>query len=184
MSHKSADQNDQDEDGEDELEIGFHPAGHFHAAAFIDFFDVIVKAPAEAGNAEEEVHQGTAGEEEIADQEVFAVQHVPSSDEVHAGEDIVSQDAGNGEKEYYDKIHQHRFLSCPAEIIHGAGNEVLKYCRHRREAGKGHEDEKEGAPEPACGHVGKDFRQGNENQGGALVRMHIIGKAGRENDEA
>ena len=107
MSHKSADQNDQDEDGEDELEIGFHPAGHFHAAPFIDFFDVIVKAPAEAGNAEEEVHQGTAGEEEIADQEVFAVQHVPSSDEVHAGEYIVSQDAGNGEKEYYDKIHQH-----------------------------------------------------------------------------
>ena len=184
MSHKSADQNDQDEDGEDELEIGFHPAGHFHAAPFIDFFDVIVKAPAEAGNAEEEVHQGTAGEEEIADQEVFAVQHVPSSDEVHAGEDIVSQNAGDGEEEDNDKIHQHRFLSCPAEIIHGAGNEVFKYRRHRGEAGKGHEHEEESAPEPACSHVGKDFRQGNENQGGALVGMHVVGKAGRENDKA
>lgn len=144
----------------------------------------MVKAPAEFRDAEQEVHQGTAGEENVAHQEIFAVQHVPVSDEMDTGEDIVPQDAGDGKEEYRHQVDEYRFPAAPAEVIHGAGNEVFKDRSYRGERGEGHEDEEQGTPETAGSHVGENLRQGNEDQGRSLVRMHVVGKAGRENDES
>ncbi len=47
--------------------------GHFEPATCVDFGEVFVKAPAPAGDAEEEINQGAQRQEQVADDEVFAV---------------------------------------------------------------------------------------------------------------
>ena len=183
-SHQPANQDDEDQEGQDELQVWLDPAGHLQAAAFIHFRNIIVKSPAVFCHAEQKVHQGAAGEKDIADQEIFAVQYIPVSNEMDAGEYIVPQDTGDGKDEYGSQVDEYRFFTAPAEVIHGTGDEVFKDRRHRGQRSEGHEDEEQGAPEPAGSHVGENFRQGNKDKGRSLVRMHVVGKAGRENNES
>ena len=52
---KSRYENNEDQDGKNELEIRLEPLGHFHTLTCVTFLKVVIKAPAEAGNAEEKV---------------------------------------------------------------------------------------------------------------------------------
>ena len=48
---QTLDQNDQNDDGQDELEVGLEGAGHLQTGAGVGFFQILVEAPAPLGNA-------------------------------------------------------------------------------------------------------------------------------------
>ncbi len=102
---------------------------------------------------------------------------------MHIREHVVAQDAGNGEKENDEEIDDYRFLAAPAKVVDTAGNNIFKNRNNRGEAGEGHEDKEQAAPQLTHRHVRKNLGQRDEDEGRALVRVHVIGKAGGENDE-
>lgn len=181
--YQASNQNDEDQYRQYILKIRLEPERHPETAACIDLRDVLVKAPAPLGRTEEQVDQRACREQDIAHKEVFTVQDIAISEEMHAREHIVAENAGDGEDENDRQIQQDRFSAAPSEIVHAACDEILKDSRDRREARKGHEYEEERSPELAHGHVAEDLRKGDKNERRPLIRLHIIGKARRENDE-
>lgn len=181
--YQAPNQNDEDQYRQYILKIRLEPERHLETAACIDFRDVLIKAPAPLGRTEEQVDERACREQDIAHEEVFTVQDIAVSEEMHAGEHIVAENAGDGEDENDRQIQQDRFSAAPSEIIHAACDEILKDCRDRREARKGHEYKEERSPELAHGHVAEDLRKGDKNERRPLIRLHIIGEARRENDE-
>lgn len=180
---QALEQDDDDQDRQHPLEIGLELGRELDARALVDLGNVLVKAPAPLGRTEEQVDERACREQDIAHEEVFTVQDITISEEMHAGEHIVAENAGDGEDENDRQIQQDCFSAAPSEIIHAACDEILKDCRDRREARKGHEYEEERSPELAHGHVAEDLRKSDKNERRPLIRLHIIGEARRENDK-
>lgn len=76
------------------------------------------------------------------------------------------------------------FFAADAEGIHREGQEILKHGQHRGEAGEGHEQEEQGAPQAAALHIDENAGERLEDEGGAGIRLDTIGEAGREDDDA
>ena len=159
------------------------PPGEPEPAAGVGLRQIAVKAPAPLGGAEEEIDQRPAGEQEIAHQEVLAVQNVPPADGVDAAPHIVPQDTGETEEQDGDAVDHRRLFPGPAQGVHAGGHDVFEHGDDGGKAGKGHEQEEQTAPQPPAGHVDKDVGQGLENQAGPGVDLHPIAEAGGEDDE-
>ena len=56
-------QNDQDQHGQYKAEVVLQPAGHLEAAAGVALGQVVVKIPAPAGDAEQQVDEAAAGQQ-------------------------------------------------------------------------------------------------------------------------
>ena len=56
-------QNDQDQHGQCKAEVVLQPAGHLEAAAGVALGQVVVKIPAPAGDAEQQVDEAAAGQQ-------------------------------------------------------------------------------------------------------------------------
>lgn len=181
--YQAPNQNDEDQHRQYILKIRLEPERHLETAACVDFRDVLVKAPSPLGRTKEQVDERACREQDVAHKEVFTVQDIAISEEMHAGEHIVAENAGDGEDENDRQIQQDRFSAAPSEIIHAARDEILKDGRDRREARKGHEYKEERSPELAHGHVAEYLRKGDKNERRPLIRLHIVGEARRENDE-
>lgn len=70
-------------------------AGETDACAGIRFFDKVIPSPSIAGNAEQQVYQGTQRQQVIADQEIFKSLYVKTQDG-NVFPDGHSQNAGKG----------------------------------------------------------------------------------------
>ena len=57
-------QNDQDQHGQYKAEVVLQPAGHLEAAAGVALGQVVVKIPAPAGDAEQQVDEAAAGQQQ------------------------------------------------------------------------------------------------------------------------
>ena len=177
-------QDHHDQHRQHELEVGLEPAGQAGAAAGIGLGQVFVKAPAPAAHAEQQVDQAADGQQQVADQEVLAVQHGGTgAQRLEAGPDVVAQHAGQAGRQQEHPADQHGLAAAQAELLHQAGDDVFKHRNDGGEAGEGHEQEEQRPPQPAAGQPGKDVGQGNEDQLGAAVRADAEGEAGREDDE-
>ena len=64
---QSLHQNHQNQHRQYKTEVILQPAGHFKAAAGVALGQVVVKIPAPAGDAEQQVDQAAAGQQQIAE---------------------------------------------------------------------------------------------------------------------
>ena len=94
-SEEALHQNDDDEQGENIAEIGTQPAGELGAFSGIGFREVVIEAPAPATDAEQQIDDCADGQQQIADEEVFAIQHAAAADELQIAPDIEAEDAGH-----------------------------------------------------------------------------------------
>ena len=104
--YQSPNQNDEYQYRQYILKIWLEPERHLEPAACIDFRDVLVKALAPLGRTEEQVDERACREQDIAHKEVFTVQDIAVSEEMHAREHIVAENAGDGEDENDHQIQQ------------------------------------------------------------------------------
>ena len=182
IAHHKDEQHDQ---GQNIGHIKPHPSGEFQSAACVGLRQEAFPAPAAAGDAEQQIDQRSQRQDIVADNKVLQIHNDRSLAEgLDPGEDVKAQHTGHGQDQNGDQVDQHRFLPAPAPFLNREGQDVLKDRDHRGQSRKGHEHEKQGAPQPAHGHLVKDVGQGDENQVGARIGGHVKGKAGRENDQA
>ena len=157
---------------------------HLEALAGVDFLFIVVPAPAVLGNAEQQVHQAAQRQEQVAHEEVLQIQHSAAEHgKAVPCPHVVAQHAGQRKQSDEHEVHQTGLLAAAAGQLHAAADDVLEHGQHGGKRRKGHEQEEQGAPQPAHGHVGKDVGQGNEDQAGAAGLVHTVGEAGREDDE-
>ena len=158
---------------------------HLEAVACVDFFLVVVPAPAVAGDTEQQVDEGAQRQEEVADEKILHIQHRTAEDgEAVPGPDVVAQHTGQREGDDEEEVDEAGLLTVPAGQLHAAADDVLEDGQHGGKRRKGHEQEKQAAPQPAHRHVGEDVGQGDEDQAGTGGLVHTVGETGREDDEA
>ena len=157
--------------------------GHLHAGAAVGLCQVVLKAPAPFADAEHQIDQGAAGQQQVADQEVLGVQHVLAEQGMEVAEYVVAQHAGKACQEDEDAVDDNRLLAAPAEVVNAGGQQVLEHGNDGGEAGEGHEQEEQGTPDPAAGHVDEHAGQSHEDQSGALGGFHVEGEACGEDNQ-
>ena len=101
-----------------------------------------------------------------------------------AAPQIEAQHAGQAAQQQDHAVERGGLATRPAEVVHAAADQVLKDRDHRGQAGEGHEQEEQRAPDPPAAHVQEHPRQGDEDQARPRVRLHVVAEAGREDDEA
>ena len=167
-----------------ELEERLQLAGHANAGAGIGLLQIFVKAPTVPGDAEQQEHQGAARQDQIGHQEVLGIHDAHAPDQGHTAPDVVAQDTGDASDQQEQAVQQGGLFAAPAEVVAAGGQQVLKDRRDGGEAGEGHEQEEQGAPDPAAGHVGEDVGQRLKNQGWAGIGLHAEAEAGGEDNQA
>ena len=166
-------------------QIAAHPVLHPGAFAGVDFLFVVLPAPAAAGNAEQQIDQRAQRQEQIADEEILKIQHRTAEGcKAVPAPHIVPQHTGHGQRRDEEQVHKAGFFAGAAGQLHAAADDVLEDGQHGGKRRKGHEQEKQAAPQPAHRHVGEDVGQGDEDQAGTGGLVHTVGETGREDDEA
>ena len=91
-------QNDQDQHGQCKAEVVLQPAGHLEAAAGVALGQVVVKIPAPAGDAEQQLDEAAAGQQYVADEEILEIQHgAASAHGLDKAPGVVAQSAGQAQ---------------------------------------------------------------------------------------
>ena len=144
----------------------------------------MIEAPAPATDAEQQIDDCADGQQQIADKEILAILHAACADELQVAPDIEAEDAGHAEHQHGNAADKGGLFAADAEGIHREGQEILKHGQHRGEAGKGHEQEEQGAPQAAALHIDENAGERLEDEGGSGIRLDTIGEAGREDDDA
>ena len=126
LFHKSRNKDYKNEYRQNKLEIRLDFLRHFYSASRVDFFNIVIKAPAPFGDAEEEIDKCACGKKNIADYEILAVKNISAADEFNVAPDVVAENAGNAAYEEENSVNNGGFFSSPAEIINAACNEVFK----------------------------------------------------------
>lgn len=166
------------------MEVRLEPPGQLHAAAVVALGQVLVEAPAPFRDAEQQEHQRAAGQQKVAHQEILGVHNVLARQELHAAEQVEAQQAGEAGNQNDEEVDDDRFFPIPAEIVHAAAENIFKHGDDSGEAGEGHKQEEQRAPQPSAGHGDKEVGQREEDQVGAGVRLDAEAEAGREDDQA
>ena len=105
--------------GQDVLEIRLEPVGEAGSLPLIGFGDEIVPAPAPSVAAEGEEEQGAEGQQVIAEEEVFQIQHGGAFPErLETGQDVEAERAGQGEEEHRNAVDRGGFFAGPAPDVH------------------------------------------------------------------
>lgn len=105
-----------------------------------------------------------------ADKEILGIQHrAACAHGLDKAPHIVAQRTGQTQQHQRRRAHDAGFVAVPAKVLAGAGDDVLKHCNDRGEAGEGHEQKEQCTPQAAACHVRKDVGQGNKNQARACV---------------
>ena len=170
---KTLNENDEDQNGEDPLEVDLELRGELEPLTFIGLGQILVKAPAPLRDAEQKVDQRTNRQQQVRDDEVLAVQNIARADDVDIRPDIVAKHARKTQNEKRYTANERCLFPAPAEGVHADGKNVLKHGKHRREACKDHKQEEQRAPDAAARHIDKDVRKGLENKRRALIGLNI-----------
>lgn len=145
----------------------------------------MITSPAIPGHTEEGINHTSEWKRQIAHKEVFQIQDVASRTErSEAGQQIEAQNTWKGSDAYNENVDKCRFFSRPSGNFHTHGHEVFKHRNDGGEGGECHEQEEKASPEMSVGHRIEDIWQGDKNQAWSLVRLHPVGEAGRENNQA
>ena len=177
-------ENDEDQNGENPLEVDLEFRGELEPLTFIGLGKILVKAPAPLRDAEQKVDQRTNRQQQVRDDEVLAVQNIARADDVDVRPDIVAKHARKTQNEKRYTANERCLFPVPTEGVHADGKNVLKDGKHRRKACKDHKQEEQRAPDAAAGHIDKDVRKGLEDKRRALIGLNAKGEAGGEDDRA
>lgn len=181
-----------DAEREDEQHDKRQDVGEVHAQAAADFQPlarvclgkVIVKPPAVARNAEQQVDKRAERQEQIADEKVLEVEDgAAERREKVRLPDVIAEDAGQRQNRNQHEVDERGLLPRPVEQLHVAADDVLKHRKDGGERRKRHENEEQAAPESAERHIGKDVGQGDEDEVRPRIRVDAVAEAGGENDE-
>ena len=86
-------QDHNNQDRQAEREIPAKPLRNLKSLTGIDFRDILVEAPAEFHRTEQRVNHRADRQEQIADDEILAVEDITPADQMHVAEHIVAQRA-------------------------------------------------------------------------------------------
>lgn len=157
--------------------------GQFEADALVDLGDKTVVAPAVAADAEEQIHQRTQGHQVVAEDKILEIENCRAdAHRMDARKKREAEGAGQREQNHHRGVDHAGLLDRAAGEIGGVSDDVLQHGDHRRHGREGHEKKEQRAPEPAVGHVVKHVGEGDENQGRPGGGFHVVGKAGRKDD--
>ena len=93
--------------------------GEAGSLPLIGFGDEAVPAPTPPVAAEEEEEQGAEGQQVVAEEEVFQIQHGGTFAEgLEAGQEAEAERAGQGEEEHRNAVDRGGFFACPAPDVH------------------------------------------------------------------
>ena len=118
------------DDGQDVGHVGTHPFGYLQTGAFIGFAHEFFPAPAVAGGAEDDENQRTYGQQDIADDEVFAVQDIPAGNGTEAAPEVVAQQAGEAQQENGNAANDAGLPALPACQLGDAGYDILEHGQY------------------------------------------------------
>ena len=96
---------------------------------------------------------------------------------------IVAKNAGQACKQDKNAVYESSLLAAHAKRVHGKGHDIFKDGNYRGKAGKGHKQEKQGAPDPSARHIDKYIGQSDKNKLRARTCFHSVAEAGRKNDK-
>ena len=136
-------QYEDDQQRQHELQVALEQlvVGEAHALAGIDFSNVLVVTPTPLVHAEQQVYQRADRQQQVADQEVLGIEHVPAVDQAETTPDVVAEYAGQAGDQHERHVDDHGPLARPVEVIDAVGNQVFKHGDDRGKAGEGHEQE-------------------------------------------
>ncbi len=183
LLHQSLNQNDQDQHWQNELEVVFQAWTDLESGTGICLCQILIEAPAPFRYTEQEVDEGTDRQQQIADQKILCIQDVTVSDQVQVAPDVVAEDTWHAGDQDDHAVDQGSFPAGPAKHIHTEGHDIFKDGDDCGEAGKGHEQEEQGSPDPAAVHMDKHVWQGDEDQFWTGANFDAVAEAGWENDQ-
>ena len=120
---QALDQDHQDQDGQHHGKIDMEQRlenaalRQLQTGAGVCLRQELIEAPAPFGDAEQQVHQGADGQQQIADNKVLAVQHILAQEGMEAAPQVVAQDAGQTGNENEGGVEQDCLLPGPAEVV-------------------------------------------------------------------
>ena len=133
---------------------------------------------------EQDIAQRAEWQKIAGNKEIFQIHDVRArSERLKSGKDIKAENTRKRKQDDCEYITNDGLLSGKAPQINGKGNNIFKYRDHCRKCGKGKEQEEQCAPDPSTGHLIKNVRERNEDQGWPCIRFDTEGEAGRNDDK-
>lgn len=170
---------------QDKSNIDTNPLWHLESFPRVRLRQIVLKAPAVSGYAEQQIDERTDRQEYITDNEIFQIQNSASrTARLERRPEIESEHAGQREHNECGQIDKRGFFPAPAKQIHPAGNNVFKHGQYGREGGEAHKYKEQGPPYPASCHMVENVWQRDKDQTRSHIRADTKGKAGRENDQS
>ena len=167
-------------DAEDRL----HPILYLGTDAGIGLGNHILPTPAVTlGAAEENKDERADGQKVIGNDEIPEVQPCGAFSEGLEGKLAVTESGGGSESENNDTADDAALGAAPTGHFADAGENVLEYGEHGGHSSEDHEQEEDGTPQTAAGHVVEYGSHGVEEEAGACADFHVVGEASGEDDK-
>ena len=96
---QTAYENDDDDNGEDKLQIRLDPFCKTHTLTGVALFKIFIKAPAELGYAEQKINKASDRKEKIRNDKVFKIKNILSTEYGEILPYIESENAGDAQNQ-------------------------------------------------------------------------------------